>query len=111
LEVIGFNISFSCQLFLILCFFVYLSYFLLFIIVSHVGIVSFGINDAIQIASKISIHEFQRFELVHKVGSSWVWMDDKEEVPCLVWEHMHLEGGPSWATPCLDNSLERGRSN
>uniref|UniRef100_M1DQM9 Uncharacterized protein n=1 Tax=Solanum tuberosum TaxID=4113 RepID=M1DQM9_SOLTU len=38
-------------------------------------------------------------------------MDAKEGVPCLVWEHMHLEGAPSWATPCLDDSLERGRPN
>ena len=74
-------------------------------------IISFGINDAIQIASRLSIHEFQRFELVHKDGSSWLWVDDEEGVPCLIWEHMHLEGAPSWATPCLDNSLERGIPN
>uniref|UniRef100_M1DIZ5 Uncharacterized protein n=1 Tax=Solanum tuberosum TaxID=4113 RepID=M1DIZ5_SOLTU len=38
-------------------------------------------------------------------------VDDEKGVPCLSWEHMHLQGAPSWAIPCLDDSLERGRPN
>lgn len=48
---------------------------------------------------------------VQKDGGCLACMDAKGGVPCLAWEHMHLEGTPNWATPCLDYSLEGGRPN
>ncbi|KAH0657527.1 hypothetical protein KY289_026275 [Solanum tuberosum] len=69
-----------------------------------VGLIAMSIDD---------VWLFLEFESprLNVDGGCLACMDAKEGVPCLAWKHMHLERAPSWATPCLDDSLEHRRPN